>query len=53
MVVAVLVEEQPQSQVASKEEVQVFQQLQLPVAVVVMNVLVPVDQEVQVVAQED
>jgi hypothetical protein len=53
LVLAVPVEEQLQSQVASKEEVQFFQQSHLPVAVVVMNVAVLVDQEVQVVAQED
>jgi Mrp family chromosome partitioning ATPase len=53
LAVLAVVEDQHQSMVVCKEEVQFFQQLHLPVAVVVMNVVVPVDQEVQAAEQED
>ena len=50
---AELVEEQLQLEAAFKAEVQFFNQLHQPVAVVVMNVAVLVDQEVQAAEQED
>ena len=50
---AELAEEQLQSQAAFKAEVQFFNQLHQQVAAVVMNVVVPVDQEVQAEEQED
>jgi hypothetical protein len=53
LVLAELAEEQLQSQAAFKAEVQFFNQLHQQVAAVVMNVVVPVDQEVQAEEQED
>jgi hypothetical protein len=53
LVLAVLAEEQLQLQAAFRAEIQFFNQLHQPVAVVVMNVAVAVDRVVQAAEQED